>query len=256
MSRSLPTFARSCDTLLHRNLLTTGTRSCFRIALASRQQHRSFTSTNLRRQKTAEETGTLTPPSELSHDKLEEVLTYRGPLAATMRRLKYVTMSTLTLTSAAIPIMFLTQSSLSPLALVSLTGTVLATSGISTGLVAWGCGPYVSRLRKLREPEAGTEVVEMSTWSVFLRERTTKVYMTDALVKTERPLATWMLAPYIQRPPESVVIGTEQVVAETLNDKGEVIGRWLVVWGEEGMGVCREVGKVIRHFYVHEELLH
>ena len=93
-----------------------------------------------------------------------------------MRKLKYVTMSTLALTSAAVPVMFLTQSSLSPVALVSLTGTVLATSGISTGLVAWGCGPYVTRLRKLRDAaRTGGEVVEMNTWSVFLRERTTRV---------------------------------------------------------------------------------
>ncbi|KAL1756698.1 hypothetical protein FB107DRAFT_210890 [Schizophyllum commune] len=244
MLRSLPSLARSCRSLSRPSLVSA---SYARLACFPRLSQRSFHASVLRRQDAAAKPTSPSPTSTTTNDKLEEVVSYRGPLAPTMRKLKYVTMSTLALTSAAVPVMFLTQSSLSPVALISLTGTVLATSGISTGLVAWGCGPYVTRLRKLRDAaRTGGEVVEMNTWSVFLRERTTRVYMTEALVKTERPLATWMLAPYLQRPADSVVPGTEQVVAETLNDEGEVIGRWLVVWGEEGYGVCREVGKVIR----------
>jgi len=33
------------------------------------------------------------------------------------------------------------------------------------------------------------------------------------------------------------------------------LGRWIVKWEEGGIGKCRQVGQVVRHFNVHEELL-
>jgi hypothetical protein len=42
------------------------------------------------------------------------------------------------------------------------------------------------------------------------------------------------------------IAGSEETVAETRDEKGEVIGRWIVTWGEGGEGTCRESGKVLK----------
>jgi hypothetical protein len=45
---------------------------------------------------------------------------------------------------------------------------------------------------------------------------------------------------------KSITPGNEETVAETADKDGNVIGRWVVTWGENGEGVCREVGHVVR----------
>ncbi|KAH8114218.1 hypothetical protein DFH11DRAFT_1596628, partial [Phellopilus nigrolimitatus] len=51
-------------------------------------------------------------------------------------------------------------------------------------------------------------------------------------------------------------VPTEETVAETMNAQGRVLGRWFVLWNDDGTkGVCRGEGKVQRFFNVHEELL-
>jgi len=72
------------------------------------------------------------------------------------------------------------------------------------------------------------------------------------LIETHRPLAKWELAREIVLSPESgsskthPVPGQEETIAETMNQKGEIIGRWIVKWKENGVGVCHQVGHVIR----------
>jgi len=104
----------------------------------------------------------------------------------------------------------------------------------------------------------------MTTLSLTLRKRVTRVYDVDFLVQTTRLFATWELAESLSYPPakdgeepmkRAGEVGQEETVAETLSSDGEVLGRWIVKWEENGMGKCRHVGNVIRHFSVHEELL-
>jgi hypothetical protein len=40
--------------------------------------------------------------------------------------------------------------------------------------------------------------------------------------------------------------GQEETVAETRDKDGNILGRWVVTWGENGEGTCREIGHVVR----------
>lgn len=51
----------------------------------------------------------------------------------------------------------------------------------------------------------------------------------------------------MQLPPEDAVgvrPGSEETVAETMGGAGNVLGRWIVTWGENGEGSCRAEGRV------------
>jgi hypothetical protein len=66
-------------------------------------------------------------------------------------------------------------------------------------------------------------------------------------VETKRAFAKWELAESLVLPAsKSITPGNEETVAETADKDGNVIGRWVVTWGENGEGVCREVGHVVR----------
>lgn len=79
------------------------------------------------------------------------------------------------------------------------------------------------------------------------------MYDPEFLFETKRPFAQWELAQTIVLPTcklgtgtRSVSPGQEETVAETMDKDGSVIGRWVVKWGENGQGSCREVGKIVR----------
>jgi hypothetical protein len=95
----------------------------------------------------------------------------------------------------------------------------------------------------------------MTTLSLTLRKRITRVYDVDFLVETTRPFAKWELAETVSFPPEkdgaeptkqAGESGQEELIAETFNGDGEVLGRWIVKWEENGVGRCRQAGNVIR----------
>jgi hypothetical protein len=78
------------------------------------------------------------------------------------------------------------------------------------------------------------------------------------LIETQRPLAKWELAREITLSGNSSkpgcskahpAPGQEETIAETMNQKGEIIGRWVVKWKENGVGVCHQVGHVIRQVF-------
>ncbi|PPQ63041.1 hypothetical protein CVT24_005987 [Panaeolus cyanescens] len=191
--------------------------------------------------------------------------TYEGPLAQTFRRLKLFSLASFGLSSALAPFMFIVESGLPPSARFALAGIALGTSGLSTGLVAWCAKPYVNKMYTHRPDAPGAaEELELITSDLFLRPITTKVYDPSFLIETRRPLARWELAPQIvltaSRAQEAGINvhptpGSEETVAETRNQAGDVLGRWIVKWGENGHGVCHEAGRVNRYFNVHEELL-
>ncbi|PIL33506.1 hypothetical protein GSI_04129 [Ganoderma sinense ZZ0214-1] len=191
----------------------------------------------------------------------EEDEDYHGPLTTTFRRLKILSLSSLTLTFALTPFIFVleTTSSVPVMGRFALAGIAMATSGVSTFLVAWCGRPYVTAMRRLPD---GPRAVEMTTLTLGLHRRVTTVFDTAFLVPTSRPFATWELAEAFKLPEADVagartegLIPREETIAETRTRDGGLLGRWVVSWDENGVGTCKEVGRVARYFNVHQELL-
>ncbi|KZT72284.1 hypothetical protein DAEQUDRAFT_763024 [Daedalea quercina L-15889] len=200
------------------------------------------------------------PSSEVSTNSTAENAVYYGPLTNTFRRLKIFSLSSLVLTVSLTPFIFVieTTSNLPLSGRFALASVAVATSGVSTGLVAWAGRPYVTKLRWLE----GGRGIEMTTLTFRLHERTTRVYDTAFLVPATRPLATFELTETFQLPTEETQQGKregslprEETIAETMRSNGDVVGRWIVQWDKEGKGTCRSEGQIVRHFNIHQELL-
>ncbi|KAF5380435.1 hypothetical protein D9615_004666 [Tricholomella constricta] len=197
------------------------------------------------------------PPVAPQPPPQAEKARYIGPLTQTFRRLKIFSMSSFMLSCTLAPFMFIVESNLPVSARIALASIAIGTSGVSTGLVGWCGKPYVTTLRHLTpEENGGAEGIEMSTLTLLLRPRITRVYDPTFLIETKRPFAKWELADSLVLPGDKTVEpGQEETVAETMDKDGNVLGRWVVKWGEGGEGTCHEVGKIIRYYNVHEELL-
>ncbi|KAG5647069.1 hypothetical protein DXG03_001439 [Asterophora parasitica] len=177
----------------------------------------------------------------------QEKSPYIGPLAQTFRRLKIFSISSFTLSCTLAPFMFIVESNLPMSARIALASIAIGTSGISTGLVGWCGQPYVTTLRHLTpEENGGAEGIELTTLTLLLRPRITRVYDPTFLLETKRAFAKWELADTVVLPNDKTVEpGQEETVAETTDKDGNVLGRWVVKWGEGGEGTCHEVGKII-----------
>lgn len=212
----------------------------------------------------------IQPKAIPSSQTISQDSVYHGPLSDTFRRLKIFSLSSLTLSFIFTPFLFIVESnaSLPLIARFALAGIALSTRGISTFLVAWCGRPYVTTLRWLSEPngqDAPSQTppgLEMTTLTLGLHPRITRVYDTAFLVPTSRPFAKWELAEAFKLSPAEVeaerakgALPREETIAETTDKSGGVIGRWIVSWDERGEGTCQEVGQVSRYFNVHEELL-
>ncbi len=214
-------------------------------------------------------TAPVAEPAPRSSDHDDPSVIYIGPLTQTFRRLKIFSLSSLALAGSLSPFIFIIESSLPSTARVALAATALATSGVSTALVAWCGKPYVTTLRRLSSttpsplapPTAAQEEqhtahshnentpagIELTTLTLALRPRATRVYDPAFLGDTTRAFARWELARSVQLPPEDAAgirPGEEETVAETLDAAGKVLGRWIVTWGENGEGSCRAEGRV------------
>jgi hypothetical protein len=180
-------------------------------------------------------------PIAASQDGLPPII-YTGPMTATFRRLKIFSLSSCALTVVFTPFLFVLESSLPAIAQASLAVTALTTTFLSTALVGWTGRPYVTALRRTSDGVG----LELHTMTMTLRPRTTSVYDPAFLAPTRRPFAAWQLASTVHIPANAPVPGTEETVAETRDEKGEVCGRWIVTWGEGGEGTCHESGKAVR----------
>ena len=173
---------------------------------------------------------------------------YQGPLTNTFRRLKIFSLSSLTLSAALSPLIFIIEAPNIPLsARFGLAGVAITTSGVSTALIAWCGSPYVTKLQRIEKEHA----LRMTTLTLGLHERITTVFDTSFLKETSRAFAKWELADHIRlegkEQQQRVVAGTQETVAETTNSKGGLVGSWVVTWGENGEGTCTHVGKVNRY---------
>ncbi|KAL4255547.1 hypothetical protein AB1N83_012963 [Pleurotus pulmonarius] len=219
--------------------------------------------------KTAPRSGDALSKAHVPIKPLVGAVDYEGPLSNTFRRLKIFSVASLTLSTTLAPFIFIIESTLPTIARGALVCAALGTSGISTALVSWCGRPYVTTLSRLTPSENnGVEGLEMTTLTLTLRPRITRVYDTEFLAETDRPFAKWELRELIAYVKDKMdravpVQGQEETVAETFDGAGNVIGRWIVKWkyhtegGRDYVnGECRAVGKVERYFNVHEELLH
>ncbi|KAG2104028.1 uncharacterized protein F5147DRAFT_270909 [Suillus discolor] len=207
----------------------------------------------------------LSTKAPSSGDSQAEPVTYHGPLTQTFRRLKIFSLTSLGLSCIMTPFIFIVESSLPLSARIVLAMTALSTSSISTALVGWSGASYVIDLQRVSPVDnGGIEGIEMTTLTLTLKKLVTRVYDADFLVDTKRPFAKWALAQSVLLPPpkEDALMavkggapGEEETIAETFNAAGEIVGRWIVKWENDGAGTCRGTGKVVRYFNVHEELL-
>jgi hypothetical protein len=244
-------------TLLHRQYIHTRTTARNVPAQTSRRTVASSTAS----QSTAPATEAARPSSDYD----DPTVIYVGPLTQTFRRLKIFSLSSLALAGTLSPFIFIVESSLPSTARVALAATALATSGVSTALVSWCGKPYVTTLRRLSSPtptqqqqqeqqhtthshnENAPAGIELTTLTLALKPRTTRVYDPAFLGDTTRAFARWELAQSVLLPPEDAVAvrpGEEETVAETLDSTGKVLGWWIVTWGENGEGSCRAEGHV------------
>ncbi|CAO1625805.1 unnamed protein product [Parajaminaea phylloscopi] len=197
-------------------------------------------------------------------------------MASTFFRLKMFSMGSLVLASAFTPVFLLAPAELGMSGRVGLALTALATSGVSTGIVGWIGSPYVGRMTLEAQPDAplGPPAIVANTLTWRLKPLQTTIYEPSLIRPTSRPFANWELP---QNPGAGTVLSSIQdssdevqkvLVAETRNLKtGSLVGQW---WAETVPGAksapanggkfaqdvrCVGVGKPVRHFQVHEELL-
>ncbi|KAF9529725.1 hypothetical protein CPB83DRAFT_764543 [Crepidotus variabilis] len=238
-----------------------GLRLSYTTPISSDKRH--FSLTSRRPQATAAALAAELP--KIEHSGEEDGFVYQGPLTKPFRNLKLFSLASIGLSASLSPLLFVVESSLPMSARFALAGIAVGTSGLSTSLISWCASPYVTTMHRFRPGRSGgAEELELTTQSLFLKPRVTRVFDPSFLIETRRPLARWELADKIRltdcrkeavgtnvHPQE----GSEETVAETRDEKGEVIGRWIVKWGADGEGQCHQMGSVKRYFNVHEELL-
>lgn len=209
-----------------------------------------------------------TPPTAPWHSKSEPASkdVYIGPLGQTFRRVKIFSLSSLSLSLLMTPFIFMleTSSAVPLIGRIALTGTVIVASTVSTALVAWCGRPYVNKMQwfpiqdSAPAPTQATEQrhtgVELTTTTLTLRDRITRVYDSAFLVPTNRPFARWELAEAFKLPPAEASaekangdLPREETIAETMDKNGKIVGRWIVKWDEDGSGTCRGTGKIVKY---------
>lgn len=129
------------------------------------------------------------------------------------------------------------------------------TSGISTALVGWSGSPYVVGIEAVKTLNKGADkdafdAIRIETRNILLKPRYTTVYDPSFLGDTRRPFATWELLEQVDVTPtknSDAPRNGEETVAETSDERGKVLGRWIVSWDATGsIGKCRAVGTVQR----------
>ncbi|SPO21526.1 uncharacterized protein UTRI_01013_B [Ustilago trichophora] len=207
--------------------------------------------------------------------------TYQGPLARTFTRLKLFSLGSLGLASVLTPVLLLAPGEISLAGRIGLCVTALATSGISTALIAWIGTPYVGSMRLLSPSDSttpsdtdGKVVMELNTTSWKLKPTRTLVYEPTFLRPTSRPFAAWEITN--NPPPLILKSGQDSVtkkIAETFDvNSGKSLGSWIVKYSSQtqtkstqqdsdvqdqwkATGKVEVQGNPTRYFNVHEELL-
>ena len=140
----------------------------------ARQSSRPISTSSAHRQ-----AGVVSPniDSSMQECKLtEDSFVYHGPLTKAFRNLKIFSLSSIVLTTCLSPVLFVVDSGLPMGARISLAAIALGTSGLSTALITWCAKPYVTTMRRFRpDKSGGAEIIELTTQSLFLTPRLTRV---------------------------------------------------------------------------------
>jgi hypothetical protein len=176
-------------------------------------------------------------------------------LAETWKRLKLFSFGSLGLAAAITPFFFILESTVPMAGRAMLGGVAIASSSLSTALIGWCAAPYVASLTVVHD---GT--IKFTTKSFFMKSLETTVYDKGFLRPATRYMAHWQLAKVIRlskQEAERAIVGLEdgkeETVAETRNEKGDVLGWWVVRWRREGdsyVGECTALRKhrSVSHF--------
>jgi hypothetical protein len=176
---------------------------------------------------------------------------YSGPLTETWKRLKLFSFASLGLAAAITPFFFILESTV-PMAGRAMLGSVaIASSSLSTALIGWCAAPYVTSLTVGHDG-----AIKFTTKSFFMKSLETTVYDKGFLRPATRYMAHWQLAKAIrlsneedERAIAGLEDGKEETVAETRNEKGDVLGWWAVRWRREGdnyVGECTGSGSIVQ----------
>ena len=134
---------------------------------------------------------------------------------------------------------------------VMLGGVAIGSSSLSTALIGWCTAPYVTSLTVDND---GT--IKFTTRSFFMKSLETTVYDKVFLRPATRFMAHWQLAKEVRLSKEEaeqaiagLEDGKEETVAETRDEKGDILGWWMVRWRREGdsyVGECTRSGNVVQ----------
>lgn len=176
---------------------------------------------------------------------------YTGPLTETWKRLKLFSFASLGLAAAITPFFFILESTVPMAGRAMLGGVAIGSSSLSTALISWCVAPYVTSLTVLNDG-----VIKFTTKSFFMKSLETTVYDKEFLRPATRYMAHWQLAKVIRLSKEEaewaiadLEDGKEETVAETRNEKGDVLGWWVVRWRKEGdsyVGECTRSGNIVQ----------
>ena len=176
---------------------------------------------------------------------------YSGPLAETWKRLKLFSFASLGLAAAITPFFFILESTVPMAGRAMLGGVAIGSSSLSTALIGWCAAPYVTSLTVEND---GT--IKFTTKSFFMKSLETTVYDKGFLRPATRSMAHWQLAQEVrlnkegaERAIAGLEDGKEETVAETRDEKGDILGWWVVRWRREGdnyVGECTRSGNVVQ----------
>ncbi|CDZ98387.1 hypothetical protein [Phaffia rhodozyma] len=172
------------------------------------------------------------------------VIVYQGPVAKAFKLLKAFSLSSLCVSTALSPFIFILDAPLGMAGRIFLAGCAISTTILSTAMIGWCSSPYVNTI-ELLEPkteENPTPAIRLLTYNALLQARYTTITTPLFVHDSPRPLSTWALGPLKYAPNEPY----PDIVAQTEDKNGKIIGRWD---GEF------EEGKINRVFMVHEDLL-
>ncbi|KAG2175564.1 hypothetical protein INT43_001211 [Umbelopsis isabellina] len=125
----------------------------------------------------------------LSTQQSQQSTIYVGPLATVAKRLKLFSISSLGLSSAITPFVFVLDFPVPVFAKVVLVGSALFTSASSTGLINWVMSPYVTKATTSPEQPG---MINLHTLNVIAQEHVTIVPIT-ALQPSTRVFTTIMI---------------------------------------------------------------
>jgi len=179
------------------------------------------------------------------------VYQYSGPLTETWKRLKLFSFASLGLAAAITPFFFILESTVPTAGRVMLGGVAIGSSSLSTALIGWCAAPYVTSLAVEQDG-----AIKFTTKSFFMKPLETTVYDKGFLRPATRFMAHWQLAKEIRLSNEEaeqaigdLKDGKEETVAETRDEKGNIMGWWVVRWRRERdsyVGECTRSGNVVQ----------